>query len=382
MRGLCTLIALAALTAPALLWLGPPAGGQAAAPDLAERFSPGLRRTARIERRFTRTLQAAGDTAAQTQRLDTTALVHEWYPQPDAAGRPARVVRTYRELRRVLTPEDRADGAAPVVTAADATPPWANMVLTLETANGELRVSGGAGLNDFARAAVAADFETDLQPQRAREVGRSWRIRGSGLEPLFDLGEAVEHEDGVVTVTLKSLDAARAVFEFSGALKFRHRRPDPADAARDAANLLYESTLRGSAEFDVVQGRWLGRTLTVAATISGTRDGREARGTAELSDRRVFTWGAIVDAPPPAESAFAEPPARPEVAGDGPVAPGRIVLGLANPARTALVEFDPVSGRVTRALARFPAGVAVGPPALSLDGSRLVFASTLHNDRT
>lgn len=385
MRNAACLIALAAGLVLVALWLQPAASGQAR-PELAEKFTPGLRRTATIARKYTQTIETLAETEAvarQTQTITTSALVHEWYPTLDPQGRPARIVRTYRDLNRTLTTEDWAKGTEAVTAASDATPPWAGQVMTLEIVDGELRVTGGAtAMNDYARASVVGDFETDLQPHRAKEVGKSWKIRGSGIEPLRDTSEAADYEDGLVTITLKSLDAVKATFEFSGTLKFRQKRADPDNPGQDVTNLLHESDLKGSAEFDVAAGRWLSRELTVESKLSGKRDGQAVQGTAILTDKRAFGWGKIIDTAPDNGLIEDAGDSAHRVCSKGRIPPDRFVVGVASEKRSAIVEFEPSTQKVTRTLVAFAPKVQYGNIALSPDRTKLAFASTLNNDLT
>jgi len=385
MRKFAFLIALGTGLVLFGLWLQPAASGQAKL-DLAEKFTPGLRRTATIQREYTQTLETLAETevvARSTQTLTTAAMVHEWYPALDATGRPARTVRTYRDLKRTQATEDWTKGGDPVASTSDATPNWAGVSVTLEVEGGELKVTGGAGaMNDYARASIAGDFETDLQPHRAKEVGKGWKIRGSGVEPLRDLGDAFDYEEGLVSITLKTLDAAKAEFEFSGTLKFRHKRADPDNPGQDITNLLMESTLAGSATLDAVAGRWLGRALTVESKISGKRDGQTVQGTAKLTDKRDYVWGEIIDTAPDNGVIEGQGLTEHKVYATSKIPPEHLVIGVASDKRSAIVEFDPASQKVTRTLVAFPPKVQYGNIALSPDRTKLAFSSTLNNELT
>ncbi|MBK9974413.1 MAG: hypothetical protein IPP14_06540 [Planctomycetes bacterium] len=371
-----------------------PAQAQSGGLTIAEKFTPGLRRSATISRTFKDVFEypVAGEVVSRTTTdFTTTALVHEWYRALDESGRPRQYTRSYQKLKQNM----KSDSWNKFVeinlkTENDITPAWAGQVLNLEVSGGELKITGGDRtlVTDQAKAGVIQDFETDILPRKERKVGESWKVRGASVENLRDsqpslipeLGLTEGFEDGLLTVTLAALNENVATLEIKGTIKHRKKKvveylPEP-----EVTNVLYEAEVTGSAQFDTGLGRWVSRSLAADIKYSGKLGGQAVQGTGTLRDERTYHYGYILDEPPKPDTVEGSGLKQFKVFAAGAIDPAMIVLGVNSNDRAALVEFDPATGRIARTLLALPAGKSIDHASLSPDRKRVAFASTLNSE--
>lgn len=371
-----------------------PALAQAGGVTIAEKFAPGLRRSATISRTYKDVFEypVAGEVVSRTiTEYTTTALVHEWYRALDDSGRPRQYTRSYPKL----TQNTKSDAWNKFVennvkTENDITPAWAGQVLNLEVSGGELKITGGDRtlVTDQAKSGVIQDFETDILPRKDRNVGETWKVRGASVENLRDsqptlipeLGLTEGFEDGLLTVTLAALADGIATLEFKGTIKHRRKKTNPYLPDAEVTNVLFEAEVSGKAQFDTGTGRWVSRTLAADIKYSGKQNDQAVQGTGTLRDERTYHYGWIFDEAPKADIVEGAGLKQHKVFSIGAIDPGMIVLGVNSSERAALVVFDPAKGAIAHTLLALPAGKSIDHATLSPDRKRVAFASTLNSE--